>query len=68
MRFKFSNDMKKFILLLTKVVYPYEYMDDWEKFDKTTSPEKEEFHSNLSMEDILDEDYKHTKRVCETFR
>ena len=32
--FKFSNnDMNKFTLLLRKSVYPYEFMDDWEKFD-----------------------------------
>ena len=35
--FKFSNnDINKFILLLRKCVYPYEYMDDWEKFNETT--------------------------------
>ena len=46
--FKFSdNDINKFILLLRKGVYPYEYMDDWEKFNETTLPEKEEFYSNL---------------------
>ena len=28
--FKFSNsDVNKFILLLRKAVYPYEYMDAW---------------------------------------
>ena len=27
-------------------------MDDWEKFNETTLPEKEEFYSNLNMEDI----------------
>ena len=53
--FKFSNnDINKFILLLRKGVYPYEYMDDWEKFNETTLPEKEEFYSNLNMEDITD--------------
>ena len=42
--FKFSdNDINKFILLLRKGVYPYEYMDDWEKFNETILPEKEEF-------------------------
>ena len=30
-----------------KVVFPYEYMDDWEKFNETTLPEKEDFYSNL---------------------
>ena len=34
--FKFSdNDINKFILSLKKTVYPYEYMDDWEKFNET---------------------------------
>ena len=28
--YKFSDhDNNKFILLLRKIVYPYEYMDDW---------------------------------------
>ena len=33
--YRFSNhDNKKFILLLQKGVYPYKYMDDWEKFNE----------------------------------
>ena len=36
---KFSNDDRnKFILLLRKGVYPYKYMDDWEKFNETSIP------------------------------
>ena len=54
-------------MLLRKGVYPYEYMDDWEKFSETTLPEKEEFYSNLNMEDTTDEDYMHGKRVCKDF-
>ena len=66
--FKFSsNDINKFILLLRKGVYPYEHMDEWEKFTETTLPEKEEFYRNLNMEDIADTDYMHAKRVCKDF-
>ena len=42
-------------------------MDDLGKFNKTKLPEKEEFYSNLSMEDITDADYMHAKRVCKNF-
>lgn len=48
---------------LIKFVYPYEYIDSWEKLDETKLPTKEEFHSNLTMADITDEDYKHEKKV-----
>ena len=42
---KFSNnDVNKFILFLRKNIYPYEYMDDWEKLNEEL-PEKEEFYS-----------------------
>ena len=49
-------------------VYPYEYMNDWEKFNETSLPEKEVFYSHLNMEDITDADYVHTKRVCKDFK
>ena len=66
--FKFSdNDINKFILLLRKGLYLYEYMHYWEKFNETTLPEKEEFYNNLNMEDTTDADYMHGKRVCKDF-
>ena len=66
--YKFSNhDNNKINLLLRKGVYPYEYMDDWEKFNETSLPEKEDFYSHLNMEDITDADYAHAKRVCKDF-
>ena len=41
---RLSNyDNNKFTLLLPKGVYPYEYMDDWEKLNETLLPEKEDF-------------------------
>ena len=54
-------------MLLGKGIYPYEYVDDWEKFNETLLPEKEEFYNNLNMEGIADADYMHTKRVCKCF-
>ena len=42
-------------------------MDDWEKLNETTLPEKEGFYSHLNMEDITDADYAHAKRVCKDF-
>ena len=42
-------------------------MDDWEKFNETSLPEKEDFYSHLNMEDTADSDYTHSKRVCKDF-
>ena len=65
--YKFSNnDNNKFILLFQKVVYPYEYID-WEKFNETLLPEKEDFDSHLNMEDITDADCYYAKKVCKDF-
>ena len=53
--------------MLQKGVSPYEYLDNWEKFNETSLPDNEEFYSNLNMEDITDADHVHTKRVCKDF-
>ena len=50
--------------MLRKGVYPYDYMDEWEKFNEKSLPEKEEFYSKLNMEDITDAYYSHANRVC----
>ena len=42
-------------------------MDDWEKFNETSLPEKEDFYSHLNMEDITDADYVHAKKVSKDF-
>ena len=66
--YEFCNqDINKSILLLRKGVYPYEYMDSWERFDETSLPDKESFYSSLNMEDITNVDHRHTKRVFEKF-
>ena len=62
-----NKNLNKFILLLRKGVYPYEYMDNWERFDETLLPNKEAFYSNLNMKDITDTDYRHANQVFKEF-
>ena len=67
--YEFCNkDINKFILLLRKGVYPYEYMDNWERFNETSLPDKESFYSNLNMENIDDIDYRHGNNVFKIFK
>ena len=62
--YEFCNkNLNKFILLLRKVVYPYKYMDNWERFNETLLPSKESFYNNLNMENIDDIDYRHGNNV-----
>ena len=37
-------------------------MNDWEKYNEITLSEKEEFYSNLNMEDMTDADYMYAKK------
>ena len=67
--YEFCNkNLTKFILLLRKGVYPYEYMDNWERFNETSLPNKESFYSNLNKENIDDIDYRHGNNVFKTFK
>ena len=54
-------------MLLKKGVYPYEYMDSFERFHEAQLPEKEKFYSSLSGKGITDEEYGHAKKVWGTF-
>ena len=49
-----------------KGVYPYDYMDSFNKFNEKL-PLKEEFYSILNDEHISDEDYQHAQNVWNTF-
>ena len=63
-----NNDLNKFVTLLRKGVYPYEYMDGWDKFKETSISSKESFSSNLTMENITETDYRHSNNVFKTFK
>ena len=55
-------------LLYKKGIYPYEYMDSFEKFNETSLPKKEDFYSKLNDENITEDEYAHAKTVWETFK
>ena len=63
-----NNDLNKFVMLLRKGVYPYEYMDGWDKFNETSIPNKELFYSNLTMENSTETDYIHASNVFKMFK
>ena len=63
---RFKNE--KLSLMTRKGVYPYDYMDSFDKFNKTELPTKEEFYSILIDEHISNEDYTHAQNVWNTFK
>ena len=65
--YKFWNGDLKFFLLLREGIYPYEYINSWIRFDENTIPPKEAFYSKLNLENIIDKDYEHVKKVWEAF-
>ena len=54
--------------MLRKGVYPYEYIDNWERFNETSLRSKESFYSNLNIEDIDDIDHRHGNNVFSKFK
>ena len=64
---KFVPDDDRRALVLRKGVYPYEYMNSFERFNETSLPPKEAFYSTLTDSHISDEDYEHAKKIWEAY-
>ena len=62
--FEFYNN-RQCKLLIQKGIYPYEYMDSWDRFKETSLPSIERFYSNLNMSEVSDTDYEH---ACSIWR
>ena len=58
---------EKIDLVSRKGVYPYEFMDDFEKFKKQSLPKKTSFFSRLKQEKISEEDFLHAQKVWKEF-
>ena len=54
-------------LLIKKGIYPYEYMDSWNKFNDLELPNNDMFYSKLNMRGVSDKDYDHARSVWKEF-
>ena len=51
---RFWRCNEKFCLMIRKGLYPYEYLDGWEKFEEVSLLSKDAFYSRLNMKGISD--------------
>ena len=54
-------------LLIRKGVYPYDYMDNFDKFNETGLPPINEFYSRLYDSNVDKKDYAHAQKVWSNF-
>ena len=54
-------------LLIRKGVYPYDYMDNFERFNELELPPIEEFYSRLNDSNVSAQDYEHAQKVWKHF-
>jgi hypothetical protein len=54
-------------ILKQKGVYPYEYMNEFDRLEETSLPPKCGFFSSLTSENISDTDYRRAQNVWNTF-
>ena len=54
---------KRLNLMSQKGVYPYNFMDSFEKFNQRELPNKDQFYSILKDQHITDDEYDHANKV-----
>nr|CAH7756011.1 unnamed protein product [Callosobruchus chinensis] len=65
---KYFSDDSKFELVTRKGVFPYEYLDCWEKLSEESLPPQSNFFSKIHNETITDADYSHACHVWQSFQ
>ena len=55
-------------VLTRKLTYPYDYMDDWPRFEETTLPKKDDYFNILTDSDISDDEYDQAQKVFEILK
>jgi hypothetical protein len=54
-------------LITRKGVFPYDYVDSWQKLDETCLPSKISFNNQLTFSEVNDQDYSHAQKVWKAF-
>ena len=62
-----SSFHEKSSFVSRKGIYPYDWMDSFEKFSMEKLPPKEKFFDKLNEVNVSDEDYKHAQNVWNEF-
>ncbi|KAB0790010.1 hypothetical protein PPYR_15698, partial [Photinus pyralis] len=61
------RNANEFHLLTRKGVFPYDYVDSWEKLNETALPSRDAFFSQLKNEAVSEADYEHANNIWSTF-
>lgn len=64
----FAKTEEEFRFLQRKGVFPYEYMNSWEKLEETKLPPIEKFYSHLRQQNISLLEYEHAQNVWKVFK
>ena len=59
---------EKYELMTKKGIYPYDYMNGFEKFSERQLPAKEDFYSKLNDCGITDEEYEHAQKIWQELK
>lgn len=63
-----GSEESKLELLSRKGVYPYRYMDSFQRFNETQLPAQRAFYNDLNGKTVSDQDYAHAEWVWDTFK
>ena len=69
-RFKYTSEEfkgRELELVTKKGIYPYDYMDSFDRFDEVALPPKDSFYSILADEHVSEEEYQHAQNVWDAF-
>ena len=61
------RDYEKLRLITKKGIYPFGYIDSFDRFNETDLPSKDRFFSELRQEGISTEEYSRAKLIWEKF-